>query len=782
MRTPCVPAHALVAMALLVCCLPGGAQQPNLALRRPYTLVPQPNYPYCTDDGDVAQLTDGLTVDTSEGKQLWVDRSCVGWRTQDAAEAIIDLGEVHPIASVVVSSGSGPGAGVYLPGLTIAVSDDDVTYYVAGEVDPSRSEQRSQVRMQLDGLRTRGRYVLVRLTPPYGDYVFCDEIAVLQGEHDADDAVLGQVTIEPLVADTRTELQKRLVNALDRLASSIEQAEEPEQLARRVDEVRAEVLAARSTLQGKFFAMESEVAAGLNARVRALQLDVVRTLNPEPHLAIWAVSPWAEMSPIECPPEQTLNSVRIVAAQREYESRALMLSNLSDVQKTVHVSIRGQLAANWGGQITLRHAALVETPECIMLSDALPLLDHPLTVPPWESRMVWLQVHSGSADPGLYQGTVAMEVGDQTTHVGVSLEVMPIAMPEQLPVATYSWQYVDSIATLQGLETEAIADLVAHYNSVNILSNNHLPRPRGDQLDENGNITGELDFTEVDRLLDACKPISSKGTGWFPSFTYKQEVVKESPEYRTFSQTLTRLVAHLQERGFGYDDFFVYPVDESIRSDFLTSARAIRSIDPSVRIFADPMMRDADEHLSAAVPYVDIWSPMLDARHPGQYQILHDSDATVWSYFVGRRSFCPYAAYRLALWKAFAVGARGCGFWCYAVGDKWQNTNMWAESALQYAAIYTLEGAPEGISRAEKIIPSRRWEAWREGIEDYTWLFLLQQAVERHVPAGGETEQTATARQVLADALDQVLSNPDDLSLADAHRENVLRRLAGLRS
>lgn len=128
----------------------------------------------------------------------------------------------------------------------------------------------------------------------------------------------------------------------------------------------------------------------------------------------------------------------------------------------------------------------------------------------------------------------------------------------------------------------------------------------------------------------------------------------------------------------------------------------------------------------------------------------------------------PYGGYRLSPWKAFERGATGCGFWCYAVGDQWRNRDMWREPSSLYAVIYTLEGAPPDISRAEKIIPSRRWEAWREGVEDYTWLWLLRQ----------RGQDDPTARRTVDEAVRAVLAEPDDLALADAHRERLLRRLA----
>lgn len=40
----------------------GAPEAPNLAFGRPYTLVPETNYDYGTDDGDAAQWPDGERV------------------------------------------------------------------------------------------------------------------------------------------------------------------------------------------------------------------------------------------------------------------------------------------------------------------------------------------------------------------------------------------------------------------------------------------------------------------------------------------------------------------------------------------------------------------------------------------------------------------------------------------------------------------------------------------------------------------------------------------------
>jgi len=47
------------ALAGLAAELPSTERWENLALGKPYTFHPRPNYPHCTDPGDKTQLTDG---------------------------------------------------------------------------------------------------------------------------------------------------------------------------------------------------------------------------------------------------------------------------------------------------------------------------------------------------------------------------------------------------------------------------------------------------------------------------------------------------------------------------------------------------------------------------------------------------------------------------------------------------------------------------------------------------------------------------------------------------
>src|SRR5690606_15077937 len=77
----------------------------------------------------------------------------------------------------------------------------------------------------------------------------------------------------------------------------------------------------------------------------------------------------------------------------------------------------------------------------------------------------------------------------------------------------------------------------------------------------------------------------------------------------------------------------------------------------------------------------------------------------------------PVSEYRLMGWRTYYYGMKGTGFWNYAdVGRL--NENLITSNAQNlerdYAVIY--------ISPKGDIVSSRRWEAFKLGIEDYQLL------------------------------------------------------------
>ncbi|HID56382.1 TPA: hypothetical protein EYP37_07620, partial [Candidatus Poribacteria bacterium] len=79
----------------------------NIARGKRYTLLPRPNYPYCTDPDDEIQLTDGIYT---KG-YFWTQRSTVGWQRAYPVIIILDLGSIQPIGGISYSTAAGTAGG-----------------------------------------------------------------------------------------------------------------------------------------------------------------------------------------------------------------------------------------------------------------------------------------------------------------------------------------------------------------------------------------------------------------------------------------------------------------------------------------------------------------------------------------------------------------------------------------------------------------------------------------------------------------------------------------------
>lgn len=753
----------LAGFALATCTLSAFGVE-NLALNRPYTMVPAPTYAYCTDEGDTVQLTDGQFVGP---EQFWIQQGCVGWkvRVDDPIDVLIDLGDSRAIDAIRFRSASNPEADVYYPSALFAVSDDGADFRVVGRIDTRDGPQGGRGWFGAEDLATRGRFVLVRLLA-HGVFAFSDEIEVLSGEHDPAQVQLPEETIVPLEPEiSETPLQRRLRRDLAMMRGWIEGSGAA---------VEADLIARTAALEAEIAALEEttgEAAQAVEARVAGLHAEIMRALRGNATVLRWVAQPYAPFSPRELPPDGAAQRIDLTVPRNAHAAAAVNVQNLTDEPIDLRVALNGL-----GDIVTLREARFIPTRQGNLIADALPLLDDgALTLPPHQTRQVWLSVSTGDAAPGVHEGALTLDVPAQA--IPVRITVTPARLPDDLPYATYSWQYPDTWPAIQEHLPEAMADLRAHHTSVTILSASSAPWP--EEVDAEGHITAPMDFARHDEMVALCDEHSPDGIAWFVNLAHGRPGFEHFERFselweRLLGEWLRAWVAHLQDLGIGYDRFIFYPLDETIDEQFVEIAGMVREIDPNVRIFADPLARDSDDRLREALPLVDVWCPYLEMyeRRPTQLQLIRDTGATIWSYTVGRREADPYEKYRLHHWRAWRDGAAGAGFWAYAQGGDWQDDNLWDDFSgrgSDYGVIYSLTGAPEDISRAEPIIPGKRWEAWREGVEDWYWLWAFNQA-------GRDRPDSPAQREWLARTVAEVLAAPDEPGRAAVAREQILRR------
>ena len=113
----------------------------------------------------------------------------------------------------------------------------------------------------------------------------------------------------------------------------------------------------------------------------------------------------------------------------------------------------------------------------------------------------------------------------------------------------------------------------------------------------------------------------------------------------------------------------------------------------------------------------------------------------------------PLGYYRGLAWLAWHHGLTGVGYWSYCTSsdDPWFRP----KERDDYLLIYQGRG----------VVPSKRWKAVRDGIEDYSMLAVLRDAADAAEQAGRAPDAVAAARTLLtedATAISQFCGIDDD--------------------
>ncbi|MCH7700812.1 MAG: DUF4091 domain-containing protein [Planctomycetes bacterium] len=774
----------------------------NLALGKRYSLSPPPSYAPCTDDGDSAQLTDGIAAGCN-----WLQQSTVGWRSpKSPPTVVIDLGAVVPIDDVHIHSIGGGRAGVHYPSqILLMVSDDGTTFHLAGGTDAfdlphDRREGAKAPRIphvfSLTNLKTRGRFVSLTFEPD-GAYLFLDEIEVHQGTRDPAGVMFeannrfGRDRANSLLSVVRT--RSRAISALRNLSDHMEGADNPEMVA------AAGVLGerARSNVILRIDAwdeLERSVGAlrgrwlGLQAGGRLRWRVVDPMIQPRPGDAWMFTEPASESLEIRC-------------WQGEYESAAVSLVNASAATVRVRVAaspLRGPdgKSHDTRSMLTLRRAVFVEGRRVGLIGDALVRIpDRGFDLAPGQVGQVWITFHDPSLQSGTYEFALAISATDRatTSHdrpqvVRGTIHIDPITLlpgDTRPALRSCAWAYVRKAEATRQAAAEAVADLQRHYTGVFVVDPANIPFPK-----RAADGTLAIDFAKHDSMVELYRGADQLLFFWGRSGSkpaLPQLGRTMTPAWqRAVAEWLKRWVAHLADLGIGYDQFAMYPYDETLSEEFYLLARFIKeSVDPQIRIYANSRGKKGTHEMARIEPYIDIWC--LPDR-PYQYHDPSDRrpvrpGATIWTYSTRGpgKANPPYSYYRLQAWRAFERGDTGCGFWVYAdprpgAGSLWNDFNT---QVGRYGVVYGASGSPVPTG-TEGIVPSRRWEAWRDGIEDYEYLHRLQSLIDRSKSTGVRKAIVEQAVVILRDAVQAVLSRPDDSDTVQQARQQISEAVLAL--
>ena len=469
---------------------------------------------------------------------------------------------------------------------------------------------------------------------------------------------------------------------------------------------------------------------------------------------------WENRKVDEQLPAQAANPLRITrkVVPGEHEPVSLNLFNVTDHELLVRV----QFHALTNGVVVVPHRAVgVPTSLGEVAWDAMPELDESgtLTIPSLASRELWLDVDLGAAKPGSHQVKLRLQalngagVLDAPTHPH-SVPPPETAIEITLQVADFAMAAPGDfrLCTWAAPEAAQLPDLLAHGNNVFTAS---LPAAK---YDAQGHLAAS-DYNALDPVLSRLrgKDVVLMLMG-IPSLHGESGSAAYRGDLKIF---LDELVTHMAGAGFDIKHFALYPFDEpggvgwTLVNPLVEFGKQVRAINPDLMLYVDgggelPMFQ-------AMAPYIDIWSPsiyMLAEKTPVM-DVVRQSGKLHWSYNCGYGYSRPAGAnlknmnlvsdYRNAALFALRHNATGIGFWCYNMGG-----DPWGRIDLEYMLVYPGRTGP---------VTSRRWEAVREGIEDYRIVTALRKCLSEDggakVPAAVRTRIERLLQVSLPGLVDQ---------------------------
>lgn len=469
---------------------------------------------------------------------------------------------------------------------------------------------------------------------------------------------------------------------------------------------------------------------------------------------VWTQHPEANVAPADRPDDiMGIGGLTLTAARNEYESANFIVTNWRDTALTLRLRV-GELTRGAGGprlsgqRFQSLHALPIPAFDGRWLSDPLPRSTSGVfSVPAGESRQAWLRLHTRGVEPGTYTGELALSPVDSSDRrllrsLRFTVTIHPFRLPEEHPLLLFMNEYDVNVPGCR-------EDLAAH--CINLFQVCKIPGP-GDAPDFT------VHDAEVRRELEYASGIH------FEHWWFRQSQEWKTPSGRRRWQRWAKTWAtHLwDDLGLKPEQVWLHIFDEqhgAAVDDYVAARQLLEEVVPDVRDTVTVGSSTTFEEVRRMDPYVDLWSPFLGRLDNAEEVAFYQQTGKPVVPYVcaeNKKVFDPYAYFRLFPWKIWQWGFHGCWIWTYLRGNAW-NGREW-----DGGVVYPGQG---------EIVTSRRWEAFRDGLEDYLYLYLLRQRLE----AG---EAPAGSADLLRQAAEAVLAEPQDAGRAHTWRARLAEALS----
>lgn len=681
---------------------------------------PTPNYVKSGQTRNPLVLIDGqLAVH----RILWLDNNTLGWQNQGQITIDLELQETSVISKIIVHTAKNEAADAYLPlNINIFTSVNGKDYNYSGDIsgyNESPVNTYKAVDLQKDNINANAKYIRL-VVNPQGRLFFTDEITVMGQKSSSaskETNVLTDKQFQEII--TKNKLAEINRRALIEKLSSIEAG------ITTINQLKAKILNEKNFDDQKIYQQyQSQIYALSLSKKTDIGLNITFLSSP------WGKSKSEGKSkPILVPTNLTeYIAIQVVNNQDHEFSGSYLLQGANDLIATVY------------------EAQEIKTRTSKNIEDVL----NPITANsqlefyPGETKVFILALKAGNEMKSTISFSLTgikndgLTIDYQSVNLGIDKNFQ-----NSLAFNVNVWPYY-TYPFFKGREQQVKEDLVSHYVNVFVIP------PWVLQLN---NITTDhitlknylKNYHEGDKVLLYLNHrgyVNSPGNFMQPSWQQK---------YLIWYDAVLKI---LEENNINDQNIYLYPFDEvkekeiPLYKSFVTWIKRER---PQSQIYTTVYYPAL---LPQVTPLADTYQVLISRADLKTVSPTRGKDLWIYDIMDDSKDQDPYSRYRLLAWKAFQYKAQGIGFWAYAeqFGD-----SVWDDfdgTRGDYNVVY---------DKGNSIIPSRRWEAFKQGIEDYFILSKYQQKFGQ-----------AAAQKLVS----QILSASDNQEMAEEVRMLMVRQLS----
>lgn len=335
--------------------------------------------------------------------------------------------------------------------------------------------------------------------------------------------------------------------------------------------------------------------------------------------------------------------------------------------------------------------------------------------------------------------------GEVKMRIPVTMERVYTNYSAPPPLSTnwgYALEWPSTPSPIWSNPQKALNDERSHGVNVYVISPASIPA-----------VGGLTDPYRIQRLTDEVNLYKGKGrillyTAW----SSNRPASTNNPDLIAWADWMNSFMAR---QGLTNQDWAIYPVDEP-SGDPLSDktglgylnnvATTIKATYPQIQFYADPVWPLSVSQLIPLSGLIDLWQPIYElfvgglpgTDSPEAFKTFFNGTGKPWWVYHNptspAKAESPLNHYLLMGWRAFLIGAQGAGFWSYSdiQYNPDQPSSAWNDfdsDEPDWAVVYEGPNGP---------ITSRRWEAYRQGLQDYSLMKTVRNA------GGSSTLPTAT--------------------------------------